>query len=139
MARVNEPQSKGLQSVFKGSKQDFKNLKGTLSLMLAFQEMLLSSTFKSKICKGPFVQSVANMFRICGPGTENLADRDHVVEEFRKCLFLATEAMSSSEKILINQHQPIITYLLPVLIDKIDENPSDIRFFALKTFTDFIT
>jgi len=44
------------------------------------------------------------MFEICGSGSENLADRDHVVEEFRKCLFMTTEAMSSSEKILINQH-----------------------------------
>jgi len=67
-----------------------------------------------------------------------LADRDHVIEEFRKCLFLTTEAMSSSEKILINQHQIIIKDLLPVLIDRIDSESADVRFFSLKTFTDFI-
>jgi hypothetical protein len=39
---------------------------------------------------------------------------------------------------LLNQHKEIIDYLLPVLIEKIDAESADVRFSALKTFTDFI-
>jgi hypothetical protein len=139
LARLNEPQSRGLKKVFKGSKSDFGALRGPLMLLLAMQEMLQSAVFKSKICKGPFIQFVSRMLKLCGPGTENLADRDNVVEEFRKSLFLCAEGMSSSNKILLNQHRDIIDHLLPVLIDKIGSECADVRFFSLKTFTDLIT
>jgi hypothetical protein len=61
-----------------------------------------------------------------------------VVEEFRKVIFGIVEAMSSSTKILVNQHKEIIDHLLPVLIEKIDAESADVRFMSLKTFTDFI-
>lgn len=61
-----------------------------------------------------------------------------MIEEFRKCLILTAESMSSSSKILVNQHKEIIEHLLPVLISKIDAESADVRFFSLKTFTDFI-
>lgn len=51
VARLNEPQSAGVKKLFSGSKSEFKSVKGQLMLMLAFQEMLTSPVFKSKICK----------------------------------------------------------------------------------------
>ena len=41
----------GLKRVLSGSKKEFSNLKGGLMMILAINEMMLSSSFKSKICK----------------------------------------------------------------------------------------
>lgn len=43
------------------SKSEFKDLRGNLLLMLAFHEMLKSSSFKQKLVKGPFIELLANI------------------------------------------------------------------------------
>lgn len=43
--------SAGIQRVSKNSKKEFSNIKGGLMQILAINEMMASSSFKSKICK----------------------------------------------------------------------------------------
>mmetsp|Transcript_27646 Transcript_27646/g.26673 ORF Transcript_27646/g.26673 Transcript_27646/m.26673 type:complete len:101 (+) Transcript_27646:2822-3124(+) len=61
------------------------------------------------------------------------------MEEYRKGLFQVVEGMAKHNKLLVVQHKDIITNLLPVLIRKIESDSADVRFVALKIFTDFIT
>jgi hypothetical protein len=47
--------------------------------------------------------------------------------------------MAKHNKILISQNKEIIESLLPILIKKIESDSADVRFLALKIFTDYIT
>lgn len=64
---------------------------------------------------------------------------------------MVAESLSSNQKVLLNLHEPIITYLLPVLVSKVRINPSDMqlstslslearesRFLSLKIMTDVL-
>jgi len=44
-------ESTGVQAVLQGSKKEFSLLKGDLTLILALQEMVATSSFKQKIVK----------------------------------------------------------------------------------------
>jgi hypothetical protein len=46
--------------------------------------------------------------------------------------------MSSNQKILLQMNEPILTFMLPVLLSKIKSDSADIRFLSLKIFTDII-
>jgi hypothetical protein len=59
--------------------------------------------------------------------------------EYRGALFEIAGAMAKHNKILVTQHKVIIETLLPVLVKKIESESADIRFLALKLFTDYIT
>jgi hypothetical protein len=126
--------SKGVMKVLQGSKSEFSNLKGGGILMvLVFNDMINSSSFKGKISKGIFIEMISNMIEACevlsGP----------VMEEYRKALFLIAEAIAKHNKVLVSQNKEIIHSLLPVLIKTIDSGSADVRFLALKIFTDYIT
>lgn len=45
----------GLKRVLAGSKKEFANIKGPLMMILAINEMMASSSFKSKICKNNLI------------------------------------------------------------------------------------
>jgi len=47
--------------------------------------------------------------------------------------------MAKHNKLLVVQHKDIIAHLLPVLVRKVDSEVADVRFTALKLFTDFLT
>ena len=51
----------GIRNVLQKSKTEFKDLRGNLLLMLAFHEMLKSSSFKQKLVKPPFIELLANI------------------------------------------------------------------------------
>lgn len=53
-------------------------------------------------------------------------------------MLLITESMSSNTKMLLQTSEPILTYMLPVLLSKIKSDSADIRFLSLKVFTDII-
>jgi len=57
-------------------------MKGGLMMMLAINEMMTSSSFKSKICKQNLIQVLAYMFENC-----EFAQNNKCLEEFRICLF----------------------------------------------------
>ena len=51
----------GIRTVLSKSKSEFNLLKGNQLLMLAFHEMLKSSSFKQKLVKVPFIEMLANI------------------------------------------------------------------------------
>ena len=62
-----------------------------------------------------------------------------VLEEVRRALFLLAEALAKHNKLLLTHHKEIIDSLLPVIVKKVDSQSADLRFLALKLFTDYIT
>lgn len=74
--------SKGMVKVTQGSKKEFANLKGGLLMILAINEMMASSSFKSKICKTNMIQTLAYLFDNCEFATGNMC-----LNEFRTALF----------------------------------------------------
>jgi len=92
-----------MQRVLSGSKQEFQNLRnGGLLLILAFAEMMNSSSFKNKLGKRPFIEMVAMMLDNC----EN--QKNQLMDEYRRALFLIVESIAKHNKILVNQHKEII-------------------------------
>jgi hypothetical protein len=124
----------GIQSVSKNSKKEYSNIKGGLMQALALNEMMASSSFKSKICKQNMIQVVAFLFDNC-----EFAQNNDQLNEFRTCLFKILENMAKNTKILMGNSKDILEYLLPVIVKKIESESADIRFQSLKAFTDFIT
>jgi hypothetical protein len=59
-------------------------------------------------------------------------------DEFINLLLQIFESISTNEKVVINHHESIISYLLPALLHKLQSTSADIRFLALKIFTDII-
>ena len=57
--------SSGLKRVLQKSKKEFSNLKGGLMMILAINEMMVSSSFKSKICKANMIQVLSYFFENC--------------------------------------------------------------------------
>lgn len=102
-------------------------------MILAFLEMIHSSSFKSKICKPLFIQAISYMIE------NSEVAKGPLMDEFRRGLFLIAEAIAKHTKILVSQNKDIIENLLPVLIKKIESDSADVRFVSLKIFTDYIT
>lgn len=72
--------------------------------------------------------------------SENVTSKNTaVMEEVRRALFLIAEALAKHNKLLITHHKEIIDALLPVIVKKIESPSADLRFLALKLFTDYIT
>jgi hypothetical protein len=57
----------------------------------------------------------------------------------RRALFQIAEALAKHNKLLITHQLEIIESLLPVVVKKIESPSADLRFLALKLFTDYIT
>ena len=74
--------SAGLKKVLQGSKKQFSNLKGGLMMILPINEMIASSSFKSKICKKNLIQLLAYLFENC-----EVMENNKTLDEFRTCLF----------------------------------------------------
>ena len=55
----NTNPSLGIRNVLSKNKNEFGAMRGNLLLMLAFHEMLKSSSFKQKLVKGPFIDLLA--------------------------------------------------------------------------------
>ena len=51
---------------------------------------------------------------------------------------LINENLSSNQKILLQMNEPILNFMLKVLLSKIKSESADIRFLSLKIFTDII-
>lgn len=104
-------------------------------MALPFNEMMNSSAFKSKICRPQFVQVLSQMIDNCEGSGKNVG----MLEELRRALYNIAEALAKHNKLLITHHKDIIDHLLPVLVKKIESQSADVRFLALKLFTDYIT
>ena len=97
-------------------------------------EMVLSSSFKLKICKKNLIELLSFLFEHCEELPGNPA-----MEEFRSVLFLVLEAMAKNSKLLIANSKDIMHLLLPVIVKKVESKSANVRFQSLKAFTDFIT
>jgi hypothetical protein len=62
---LDDVKSKGMVKVLTGSKAEFSSLRGGLLMSITFLEMINSSAFKSKICKGTFIQTLSYMIDNC--------------------------------------------------------------------------
>ena len=103
-------------------------------MILVINEMIASSSFKSKICKSNLIQLLVFLFDKC-----ECLDNNKTLDEFRMCLFQILESMTKNSKILMGNSADILALLLPAIVKKIQSNSADVRFQSLKVFTDFIT
>lgn len=72
----------GLKKVSNRNDKQYANLKGGLMNILVINEMVNSSSFKSKICKPSLIQELATLFENSEKVKNNKA-----LDEFRSCLF----------------------------------------------------
>lgn len=61
------------------------------------------------------------------------------MDEYRRALFQVIESIAKHNKLLVQQYKDIISSLLPILLSKLDSDSADVRFQALKSFTDLLT
>ena len=125
--------SLGVLNVLSRSKQEFANLRGNLLLMLSFHEMLKSSSFKQKLVKGPFIDMLATII----DGCETVSSPQ--MNEFRKATFNVVDQLAKHSKLLNAHYNEIIEKLLPAIANKIESKNAEVRFDALKAFSDYVT
>ena len=92
-------------------------------ILLTINEMMTSSSFKSKICKQNLIQTLAYIFENCEFTTNNKC-----LDEFRTCLFMVLEQMAKNSKLLMSNSKDILEHLLPVVVKKIESESADVRF-----------
>lgn len=61
------------------------------------------------------------------------------MEEFRRATFQVVESLSKHIKLLITHQQIFLDKMLPAIACKIESDTADVRFIALKVFTDYVT
>ena len=103
-------------------------------IVIPINEMMNSSSFKSKVCKPQLISVLAHLYENC-----EFAQGNKTLEEFRTCVFQILESMAKNSKLLVANQKEILGQLLPVIVKKIESQSADVRFQSLKAFTDFIT
>lgn len=63
--KFEDSKSKGLLKVLEKSKSEFSSLKGGMLMILSFHDMMNSSSFKSKIGKPQFIETISYMLEKC--------------------------------------------------------------------------
>jgi len=125
--------SVGIQNVQTKNNGEYANLRGDMLLMLAFNEMVNSSSFKQRLVKRDFVEMLAHIIEIC-------EERKSVqMDEFRRATFAVVESLSKHIKLLTLHQTTFLDKVLPALAGKIESETADVRFIALKVFTDYVT
>lgn len=89
------------------SKAASASLRGALLYILAFNEMLNSSSFKQKLAKSALVEMLSGNIEVC----ETIKSRQ--VDEFRAATFLVVESLAKHPKLLNVLAQEILDKLLP--------------------------
>ena len=92
-------------------------------MILPINEMIASSSFKSKICKQNFIQLLAFLIDNC-----ECMQNNSTLDEFRTCLFQILESMAKNSKILMTNSKDIMELLLPVIVKKLESSSADVRF-----------
>jgi len=114
------------------SRSEFETLQGSLVYIAIILDLQQAQIVKSKIVKPEFIRSIATLIDHCEIYSFQGA------EEFLHALLLINENLSSNQKILMQMNEPILNYLLRVLLSKTKSESADIRFLSLKIFTDII-
>lgn len=101
--------------------------------MLAFIEMLKSSSFKQKIVKTQFIEMLAMIIE------KSDECQSPQLREFRKATFQAIDQLAKNTKLLNTHYNDIVEKLLPNIANQIDSKVAEVRFDALKAFSDYVT
>ena len=101
--------------------------------MLAFHEMLKSSSFKQKLVKAPFIELLANVIEKSDQCQTNQ------LKQFRKATFCVIDQMAKNAKLLNLHYTDIVEKLLPAIASQIDSQIPEVRFDSLKAFSDYVT
>lgn len=115
------------------SRSEFEVLSGNLVYIAIVLDLLGPTVVRNRILNYPFIKSIATLIDNCDVYSFQGA------EEFLNPLLLICENISSNQKALLSMSDPILSFLLPVLLSKIKSESADIRFLSLKIFTDIIT
>lgn len=83
-------------------------------------DLLQAQCVKARIVNYGFIRSIATLIDNvnCGGGGSEQPNSFQGAEEFLNALLLIVESISSSQKILLQMSDPIITVMLPVLLMK---------------------
>jgi hypothetical protein len=91
--------------------------------IVVINEMISSSSFKSKICKQNLIHLLTYLFENC-----ECKKDDPTLEEFRTALFQILESLAKNTKLLMSNSKDIMENLLPVIVKKIESESADVRF-----------
>ena len=61
------------------------------------------------------------------------------LKEFRKATFQVIDQLAKNTKLLNTHYNEIVEKLLPVIANQIDSKIPEVRFDALKAFSDYVT
>lgn len=114
------------------TRSEFEQLHGNLVYIAIILDLQQAQIVKSRIVKYEFIRNIATLIDSCDIYSFQGA------EEFLHALLLINENLSSNQKILLQMNEPILNYMLKVLLAKIKSESADIRFLSLKIFTDII-
>ena len=114
------------------NRSEFEHLQGNLIYIAIILDLQGAQVIRNRIVTHPFIRSIATLIDNCDIYSFQGA------EEFLNALLLISESMSSNQKILLQMNDPIISFMLPILLSKIKSESADIRFLSLKIFTDII-
>ena len=102
--------------------------------ILTVLEMVNSSSFKSKVGRKPLFELLNTLYQ-----SSEIVPDTPVLIQFRECLFLTLESLAKNTKILLANQTFIMEELLPTILLKLQSKNSEVRFQALKVFTDLMT
>ena len=125
--------SLGVRNVLQNSKSEYSELRGNQLLMLAFLEMLKSSSFKQKLVKQPFIDLLTNIIE------KSDQCKSEQLKQFRKATFQVVDQLAKNTKLLNLHYNDIVEKLLPAIASQIDSPIPEVRFDALKAFSDYVT
>ena len=130
--KANNP-SLAVRTVLQKSKSEYPALRGNLLLMLAFHEMLKSSSFKQKLVKPPFIELLASIIE-----KSDQCQTDQL-KQLRKATFCVIDQLAKNAKLLNMHYTDIVEKLLPAIANQIDSQIPEVRFDALKAFSGYVT
>lgn len=77
--------------------------------MVAFYEMLKSSSFKQKLVKGPFIELLAFIV------DKSDQCQSNQLKQFRKATFVVIDQLAKNSKLLNTHYNDIVEKLLPAI------------------------
>ena len=107
-------------------RSEFKELRGDLGYIGIVLDLINCQVFRSKVVTEHILQCLAGLLDACE------------ISFFESVVLLIAESISGNPKVVLNMALPILQFLLPALISKLQSESADIRFLSLKIFTDII-
>ncbi len=84
-----------------------------------------------------FIRALASLLDH-GSQLTNALDDNTLPNKFQQTILLLVESIGSNQKSILNLHESIVSYLMPVLLAKINEDHPDQKYLCLKIMTDIL-